>query len=107
VLLASSAKQEIRVRSGRDDKGKGRYGPQQTFRDRQTQISPLRFAPVEMTKGWVVMARSCGLGIGKTQISPLRFAPVEMTKGWVVMARNRGLGIDKRRSLHCASLRSR
>jgi hypothetical protein len=117
VLLASSAKQEIRVRSGRDDKGngrygpqlrsrdwqnadlstalrsgrddkgEGRYGPQQTFRDRQTQISPLRFAPVEMTKGWVVMARSCGLGIGKTQISPLRFAPVE-----IVVARIRSCG---------------
>jgi hypothetical protein len=45
------------------------------------QISPLRCAPVEMTKGRVVMARSGGLGMGKLQISPLRCAPVEMTKG--------------------------
>src|ERR1700679_4213102 len=102
------------------------------------QISPLRYAPVEMTKGRVVMARSRGLGMDKPQISPLRYAPVEMTKGRVVMARSRGLGYgqtadlstalrsgrdDKgkgrygpqqrsrvwtnRRSLHCATLRSR
>src|ERR1700689_1646187 len=30
------------------------------------QISPLRYAPVEMTKGRVVMARSRGLGYGQT-----------------------------------------
>src|ERR1700722_20381539 len=55
------------------------------------QISPLRYAPVEMTKGRVVMARSRGPGMDKPQISPLRYAPVEMTKGRVVMARSRGL----------------
>jgi hypothetical protein len=49
------------------------------------QISPLRYAPVEMTKGRVVMARSRGLGMDKPQISPLRYAPVEMTKGRTVL----------------------
>ena len=53
------------LRSGRDDKlgGWGRA---------QTRVSPLRFAPVEMTS-------FRGVGWGETQISPLRFAPVEMT----------------------------
>jgi hypothetical protein len=56
------------------------------FSTERTRIS--YFAPVEMTKGRVVVARR-GLGKGP-QISPLRFAPVEMTKGRVVMARSRG-----------------
>jgi hypothetical protein len=47
---------------------------------RKPQISPLRFAPVEMTKARAVVARDSGCGKGKPQISPLRFAPVEMTK---------------------------
>jgi hypothetical protein len=61
----------------------------------EPQISPLRYAPVEMTKVGVVMARSRGLAIEKPQISPLRYAPVEMTKVRVVMARSRGLAIEK------------
>ena len=46
------------------------------------QISPLRCAPVEMTKGRVAMARSRGLGMGKPQVPPLRSPgfPVE-TRG--------------------------
>jgi hypothetical protein len=48
------------LRFGRDDKGEGGYGPQQRTTDEKPQISPLRFAPVEMTKGRAVMARSSG-----------------------------------------------
>jgi hypothetical protein len=59
------------------------------------QISPLRCAPVEMTKGRVVMARESVLGMSKPQISPLRCAPVEMTKGRVVKTRSSGLGMSK------------
>jgi hypothetical protein len=62
---------------------------------RGPQISPLRFAPVEMTKGRVVVARKRGLGMSKLQIFPLRFASVEMTEGRVVVARKRGLGMGK------------
>ena len=101
------------------------------------QISPLRCAPVEMTKGGDVMARGGGSkkvdctslltalrsgrddkgwrGYGprqrsekkRPQISPLRCAPVEMTKGGEVMARGSGRKKRDRRSLHCAALRSR
>ena len=46
------------LRSGRDDEGEARYGPQLGFRDGQPQISLLRYAPVEMTKGRLVMVRS-------------------------------------------------
>ena len=59
------------------------------------QISPLRYAPVEMTKGRIVIARSRGLGMSKPQISPLRYATVEMTKGRAVVARSRCLGMGK------------
>src|ERR1700677_3852948 len=47
-----------------------------------TEISPLRFASVEMTKGRVVMDRSKGLGDGEPQVPPLRSPvfPVE-TRG--------------------------
>src|SRR5580698_7469912 len=54
------------------------------------QISPLRYASVEMTKGRVAMDRSRGSAQGKPQISPLRYASVEMTKGRVAMHRSRG-----------------
>jgi hypothetical protein len=80
----------------------------------EPQISPLRCAPVEMTKGGAVIARgsgqrdrrtadlstalrsgrddkgedrfSSGQGTGEPQISPPRCAPVEMTKGRAVIA---------------------
>jgi hypothetical protein len=71
------------------------------------QISPLRFAPVEMTKGGVIVDRIGDHGKNRPQISPLRFAPVEMTKGGVIVDRIGGPGMMDRRSLHCASLRSR
>jgi hypothetical protein len=63
----------------------------------EPQISPLRYAPVEMTKVRVVMARSRGLAIEKPQVPLLRYAtpPVGMTKVRVVMARSRGLAIEK------------
>jgi iron complex transport system substrate-binding protein len=83
------------------------------FQERTTepQISPLRCAPVEMTKGRAVMALSRGPGNARTagpsaalrsgrktfqerttepQIFPLRCAPVEMTKGRAVVALSRG-----------------
>ena len=119
------------LRSGRDDKGVadveiGLGG------GAEPQISPLRYASVEMTKG-------CGRGDwfgggAEPQISPLRYAPVEMTKGlrtwrlvwgWSGTADlstslrsgrddkgvadvEIGLGVERnRRSLHFATLRSR
>jgi hypothetical protein len=45
------------LRSGRDDKGEGGYGPEPRSGEQKLQISPLRFAPVEMTKGRAVVAR--------------------------------------------------
>ena len=52
---------------------------------REPQISPLRFASVEMTKGRGVMARSGGQGKREPQVPPLRFAPVGMTRGSAVL----------------------
>ena len=50
--VAGSAKQEIRVRFGRDDKGEGGYGLDHRSGERSPQISPLRSPgfPVE-TRG--------------------------------------------------------
>jgi hypothetical protein len=48
------------------------------------------------------MGRNSRPGMGKPQISPLRFASVEMTKERVVMARNSGPGMGNRGSLHYA-----
>ena len=45
--------------------------------EKKPQISPLRCASVEMTKGRVVMVRGRGLGIEKAQVPPLRCAPVQ------------------------------
>jgi hypothetical protein len=53
------------------------------------------------------MARESVLGMSKPQISPLRCAPVEMTKGRVVMARESVLGMSKPQISHYAALRSR
>jgi hypothetical protein len=68
------------------------------------QISPLRCAPVEMTKGRAVMVRGSGSEKGQPQISPLRYAPVEMTKGRAVMVRGSGSekGQPRISSLRCA-----
>ena len=54
--------------------------PGETFprKSLHTEISPLRYASVEMTKGRVVMARSRRQRT-ETQVPPLRFAPVGMT----------------------------
>jgi hypothetical protein len=43
-------------------------------RGREPQISPLRYASVEMTKGRVVTARSRGLEMGRPQVPPLHYA---------------------------------
>jgi hypothetical protein len=48
------------LRSGRDDKGEARCDPRQRSRESRPQISPLRCAPVEMTKGRLVVVRGCG-----------------------------------------------
>jgi hypothetical protein len=71
-----------------------------------TEISPLRFAPVEMTKGratlpWESGFRRCrktfpGRG-ANTEISPLRFAPVEMTKVRATLPWKGGLGHCRKR----------
>src|ERR1700678_4302780 len=57
-----------------------------------TEISPLRYAPVEMTKGRVALPGRAVAGLKHpmsesihTEISPLRYAPVEMTKGKVAL----------------------
>jgi hypothetical protein len=73
------------------------------------QISPLRYAPVEMTKGRVAADREVCYGNGAgPQISPLRCASVEMTKGKCAANRKVCYGNGAaRRSLHSASLRSR
>jgi hypothetical protein len=46
-------------------------------REKKLRISPLRFAPVEMTKGRVVMVRGRGLGLEKAQVPPLRCASAQ------------------------------
>jgi hypothetical protein len=48
------------------------------------------------------VARNGGDGKNRPQISPLRYAPVEMTKDMVVVARNGGYVKRDRRSLHRA-----
>src|SRR6202020_643411 len=116
---AENADLSTTLRSGRDDKGEGRAscncscgtGPCGKHiskkRSLKTQISPIRCAPVEMTKGRatlpatvVAVQEPFFIALGglkahdssgrKTlprkgpltpQISPLRCAPVEMTKG--------------------------
>src|SRR6202020_1171091 len=102
---AENADLSTPLRSGRDDKGEGRAscncscgtGPCRKHiskkRPLKTQISPLRCAPVEMTKGRAALPatvvavqdpsrkHSSKRRPLKTQISPLRCAPVEMTKG--------------------------
>jgi hypothetical protein len=60
-----------------------------------TEISPLRCASVEMTKGRVVMTRSSGLAMEETAVAPLRCASVEMTKGRVVMTWSSGLAMEE------------
>src|SRR5580698_8139749 len=74
------------LRSGRDDKRWGGGGPGLWFGKWQPQISPLRCAPVEMTKGRVVVVRVFGLENGSR--GSLRCAPVEMTKGRAVVVRD-------------------
>jgi hypothetical protein len=44
------------LRSGRDDKGEAGDGPERRLGEQKPQISPLRFAPVEMTKGGMVLS---------------------------------------------------
>src|ERR1700677_4390704 len=88
------------LRSGRDDKGKGGASGKsscwtETPHEREsihTEISPLRYAPVEMTKGKVALPGRAVAGLKHpmsesihTEISPLRCAPVEMTKGKVAL----------------------
>jgi hypothetical protein len=60
------------LRFGRDDKGEGRYGPQQRSRDGQTAdlSTALRFARDD--KGEGRCGRSRGLGMGKPQVPPQR-----------------------------------
>jgi hypothetical protein len=54
------------------------------------QISPLRCASVEMTKGRVVMAPSRGLGDVQTaNRKPLRCAPVGMTSVEMTLPREK------------------
>jgi hypothetical protein len=73
---------------------------------RRPQISPLRSfgAPVEMTKGRVVVDRCDGCWKRRPQISPLRSfgAPVEMTKGRSWWTAATVAGKEDRRSLHYA-----
>ena len=69
------------LRSGRDDKGEAGVSRNGGYGKNRPQISPLRCAPVEMTKGRAVVIRNDGYGKNRPQISPLRCAPVEMTKG--------------------------
>ena len=59
-----------------------------------TEISPLRFASVEMTKGRVVYGPEQMSGEGKPQVSLLRFASAKTTKGRVVMGRGKGTRVD-------------
>jgi hypothetical protein len=82
VLLASSAKQEIRVRSGRDDKGKGRYGPQLRSRDWQNaDLSTAlrsgrddkgvgRYGPQQRSRDWQNADLSTALRSGRDRCSP-------------------------------------
>src|ERR1700722_1098326 len=133
VMGKHTADLSTSLRSGRDDKGWGGYGPRQQSWESTPQISPLRCAPVEMTKGGAVMVRGSSHGKAHRrslhslrsgrddkgwggygprqqswestpQISPLRCAPVEMTKGGAVMGRGSSHGKIHRRSL--PSLRS-
>src|ERR1700678_875458 len=66
------------MRSGRDDKGWGGYGPRQQSWGNTPQISPLRCAPVEMTKGGRLWSAAAVMGKHTADLS-LRCAPVEMT----------------------------
>jgi hypothetical protein len=129
---AKTADPSTALRSGRDDKGRGdcfrkvcHWDRQSEFvGTRQLQIPPLRFAPVGMTRGEGVVSGRSAIGIDRVkvvgtrrlQIPPLRFAPVGMTRGEGIVSGKSAIGIDRvrvvgtrrnRRSLHCASLRSR
>ena len=87
-----------------------------------TEISPLRYAPVEMTKGRVALPGRAVAGLKHpmsesihTEIPPLRCAPVKMTKGRVALPGRTVAGLkhpmreraSTQRSLRCATLRSR
>src|SRR6202522_431545 len=104
--MGKTADLSTSLRFGRDDKGEGRYGPWLRSGDGKPQISPLRCASVEMTKGRVVMVRGGGLVMGKTADLSTRCASVEMTKGRVVMVRGGGLVMGKTADLstRCASV---
>ena len=91
VTGTATADLSTALRFGRDDKGEGGYGPKHRSGERLPQISPLRYASVEMTKGSTALSTlSKNIpreGPLKPQISPLRSfgAPIEMTKGRVAL----------------------
>jgi hypothetical protein len=71
---AATADLSTALRSGRDDKEEGGYFPEQwrigwtelgVATPQQPQISPLRFAPVGMTKGRAVIFRNSGESDGQ------------------------------------------
>src|ERR1700722_7738917 len=106
--MGKTADLSTSLRFGRDDKGEGRYGPWLRSGDGKPQISPLRCASVEMTKGRVVMVRGGGLVMGKTAdlSTSLRFGRDDKRKGRYGPWLRSGDG-QNRRSLHFAALRSR
>src|ERR1700722_11733983 len=59
AALSRAEWQEIRVRSGRDDKGEGSASLQIRYWDDEQQDPPLRFAPVGMTLRLGTDKRSC------------------------------------------------